>query len=107
MLVDAKNISFHQYLRLCLERDTIVFGTVLSYEHNFSSPARASTLAHLDMPFILALILQTSARINNKHKVANFSRNHDNNVKLGAYNGAWYTERNGISLMALSQMLMT
>ena len=67
-----------------------------SYEANFKLLAAVSMmLAHLSMLFMLKLAVHASSRINNTVKRANLGENHARWVKLGSYDGAWYTEYDG------------
>ena len=61
-------------------------------------------LAYLSMLFILEV---QSSRINSMLKKANYVGNGASCVRLlGSYDGAWYTEHNGNTIVTVSQMLM-
>ena len=50
--------------------------------------------------------VQTTSRMNNMLKEAKPYRNHASNMRLGSYDGAWYTEYNGTTFVIVSQILI-
>ncbi len=67
-----------------------------SYERIFTLLAPVSTM----------LAVHVSSRTNNMLKWANFGENQARLVKLGSYNGAWYTEHNGKTFVTVSQIFI-
>ena len=62
------------------------------------------------MLFIAALACTSGTglhfRINNILKQTTFGRSYARELKLGAYDDAWYPEHNGIKFVIISQKLM-
>ncbi len=55
------------------------------------------------MPALLAV--QAISRIINIFKLANYVGNGASRMRLGSYDGAWYTEGNGTKVVTVSQIL--